>query len=437
MGTALFTGVSGMLAFQRRLDVIANNIANVNTTGYRSSRILFQDQLSQTLQGARGPSGSFGGANPMQVGLGVSVGTIDTNFTQGSLQTTGVSSDLAIQGTGFFVLNDGASNFYSRDGSFSLNSNGAIIDPATGMFLQGFGVDANGNINESAGIGNLTVPLGGQSIVQATTSATLIGNLDAASAVGDTVIRTFTVFDSLGTEQQITLTFTKRAQVTDGGTDYNAWSFQADFGGIDVTNLPGGALSGVVLFDNDGAFHDVGTVDGADAFTTFAGDIVSIPIGLFPGPSLPTTSFDFTFDMTGVTEQSADNDVTLSDQDGFPRGALERFSIAQGGLIVGIFTNGLTQTLGQVAVATFSNVGGLARSGSNLFIESASSGPSQIGLPNSGGRGEVTGGVLEGSNVDLATEFSNMIVTQRGFQANARTISAADTILQETVNLIR
>lgn len=436
MGTALFTGVTGLLAFQRRLDVVANNISNVSTTGYRGSRVLFQDLFSQTLQGASAPQGTFGGTNPMQVGLGVQIGTIDVNHSQGSLTTTGIASDLAIQGNGMFILSEGLNRFYTRDGSFSLNSDGFMIDPATGLFVQGFGVDANGNIDEISGIGNIQVPLGGQSIVQATTLATLLGNLSSDAAAGDVVSRTVTVFDSLGTPRDVTITFTKRAQVDDGGTDFNAWEFAVDFEGTDVTNVPAGE-TGVLLFDANGQFHDVGSVDGADVFTPLAGDTVTIPLALFTGPSIPDTPFDFSFDFSQITELSSDNDITLSTQNGFPRGVLSAFSIGEGGVINGLFTNGLTRVLGQVALANFANVAGLERFGNNLFRETVGSGLAQIGLAGTGGRGDVSGGVLEGSNVDLATEFSNMIITQRGYQANARTVTAADTLLQETVNLVR
>lgn len=438
MGTAIFSGVTGLLAFQRRLDVIASNIANVNTTGYRSSRVLFQDLFSQTLQGARAPLGTFGGNNPIQIGLGVRLATIDINFGQGSLVTTGVSSDLAIQGAGFFVLSDGITDLYTRDGSFAVNADGFLMDPATGFLVQGFGLDINGVVDVEGVPGSLSVPVGGTATVRATTVATLVGNLDSDATVGDIVTRTIRIFDSLGTARDIDLTFTKRAQVDDGSGPplFNAWEWSAVFTGTDVSNVPVGE-TGVMLFDSSGALSNVGSVTGGGAFTALAGDAVTIPVGLFTGASIPTTPFDFDLDFSAITELSALSDLTLSNQDGFPRGVLESFNIGEGGTINGVFTNGLTQVLGQVAIGTFSNVGGLERRGSNLFRETPASGTAQVGVAGSGGRGTVSGGVLEGSNVDLATEFSNMIITQRGFQANARTITAADTLLQETVNLVR
>ena len=451
MGTALFTAVSGLLAFQSKLDVVANNIANVNTTAYRRSRTVFQDLFSQTLQGARAPVGNFGGSNPIQTGLGVRVGSIDIDFSEGSLLTTGVTSDLAIQGGGFFILSDRVGNSYTRDGSFSISADGFLIDPSTGTFVQGFGVDATGAIDLNAGIGDLSIPIGGTAIVRQTTLATLLGNLSSDAVIGKTtpdtpsdpgvpgvVNRTIQVFDSLGTSRDIQITFTKRLQLDDGsGTLFNAWNWQADFNGTNVTNVPAGS-TGTLLFGADGAFSTIGSEVGG-VFTALAAgtDAVTIPVALFTGPSVPVTPLDFNIDFNLVSELSAESDLTLSNQDGFPRGVLESFNIGANGTINGIFTNGLTQVLGQVALANFSNVGGLTRAGNNLFRSSPASGTPQIGTADSGGRGSISGGVLEGSNVDLATEFSDMIITQRGFQANARTITAADTLLQETVNLIR
>ena len=449
MGTALFTAVTGLQAFQRRLDVIANNVANVNTVGFRGSRVLFGDLFSQTLEGASAPEGTFGGTNPSQVGLGVGIATIDVDHTQGSLTATGFSSDLAIQGAGMFILNDGAANTFTRDGSFSLNANGFLIDPATGLFVQGFGLDADGNLDIQSEVGNLQIPLGGAAIVQATTLTTLVGNLSADASIGDplaippippdTVTRTIRVFDSLGTAREIELTFTKIAQVDDSGTLFNAWEWDATFDGTSVVNF--GASTGtrsVLLFNPDGSLAQAGFDDGSGAFvdTLMPGEF-NISIASFPGDSVPMTPFEFNVNYTAVTSLSGLSELTNPTQDGFPLGVLEDFNIGENGIINGVFSNGLTRVLGQVALATFSNVAGLERVGSNRFRVSSSSGMAQIGQSNTGGRGSIGGGVLEGSNVDLGTEFSNMIVTQRGVQANARTITIADTLLGEAVNLVR
>jgi flagellar hook protein FlgE len=420
MGSALFTGVTALLVHQRKLDVVASNIANVNTTGYRGARVLFQDLFSQTIRGGSAPLGSFGGTNPQQVGLGVQVASIDNNFAQGSLVTTGVVSDLAIQGNGFFILSDGSRLLYTRDGSFRLNADGTMVDPATGLRVQGFLADANGVIPENAALTDLVIPVGGTGIVRATTNATLVGNLNANADVGDTVTRNITVYDSLGTARQVALTFTKVAAPA------NTWTWTATYDNGTTTPTVG---SGTLTFD------------GAGALVSGSPGTISITAADFNTPeTLPDVPFTFTLDFSAVTQfTAADNtsDVTLLRQDGFPRGVLESFNIGANGQINGVFTNGLTRVIGQVALANFSNLGGLSRTGDNMFLETPASGAAQVGRPNMGGRGTVVGGVLENSNVDLGTEFSNLIVTQRGFQANARTITAADTLLQETVNLVR
>ena len=241
----------------------------------------------------------------------------------------------------------------------------------------------------------------------------------------------------LGTERIVTLTFTKITQVDDGGTLFNAWQWDANFDGVDATNFAGGGTRGVLLFDGNGALTRAGFDDGAGTYVADATTGASVSISNFTGASVPAIPVDFEIDFTSITELAAENDVTLSSQNGFPRGVLESFNIGGTGTINGVFSNGLILVIGQVALANFANIGGLARAGNNLFRETLSSGDAQVGVSGTGGRGSVSGGVLEGSNVDLGQEFSNMIITQRGFQANARTITAADTLLQETVNLIR
>jgi len=432
MGSALFTGVTGLQAHQRSLDVVAANIANVNTTGYRSSRMLFQDLFSQTLAGGAAAAGAYGGTNPQQIGLGTTIASIDVDYGQGSLMTTGTASDFAIQGSGFFVLRDtsGSTNVYTRDGSFSLNANGELIEPGTGMRVQGFQADENGMIEDDALLTSIFIPVGGQSIVQATSVATMTGNLNSDVTSGDTVTRTIEVYDSLGTSREVTLVFTKTA------TD-NEWTWEATYfdGTSDVT-VGGGLATDVVTFDANGTISSGASLS------------ITIPAATLGGGT-DTAPSDLTFvvNMTDVTQMSAGYDSTTGDpatsdiamrtQDGFERGVLESYNIGDNGEIIGVFTNGLTRNIAQVALATFSNVGGLSRDGDNAFVETPASGTAQIGTPGTGGRGTVSGGVLENSNVDLGEEFSNLIITQRGYQANARTITAADTILQETVNLVR
>lgn len=421
MGSALYTAVTGLQAHQRSLDVVAANIANVNTTGYRSARVLFQDLFSQTIKGGSAAVGSSGGTNSQQIGLGVQVSSIDINYGQGSLTTTDVSSDMAIEGNGFFVLSNGQTTMYTRDGSFTLNSEGLLIDSSTGMYVQGYVADTQGTIDTNSAIQNLSIPIGGTGISRETTTATLTGNLNASAETGTVVTRDVEFYDSLGTSQTVTLTFTKQA------TPANSWSWEASYDSpsAGVTTVGSGTLA----FGADGSL-----ATGTTGTVSIAGSILANN-GSQPGTMNVTLDLDAVTQLTDSSGSSSD--LTLQSQDGFERGVLQSFNIGSGGTINGVFSNGLTRVIGQVALAGFSNVGGLVRDGNNTFLETPASGNAQIGTPETGGRGSVSGGVLESSNVDLSQEFSNLIITQRGYQANARTITAADTLLQETVNLIR
>ncbi len=408
MGTAIFAGVSALQSQQQRLNVIGNNIANVNTTGFRSARVIFQDLLNQTITSASPAQSGRGGINPRQIGLGVTVASIDTDFNQGSIFNSNGIADFAIQGDGFFILAAGSGQFYTRDGSFGLDSNGTLVDPATGMMVQGY-TAVDGVIDTSQPIGTIVIPVGGAGRTRVTTIATLMGNLDSEALVGDTIQRVIRVFDTLGTVQEVTLTFERMG--------VNTYDWTATHPSVPA---PGNVGTGTVTFDANGQFSST------------TNDVVSIPL-----TNGAVTPLDFTLDFTGATQHADEDTIALTNQDGLPPGVLESFSIADGGVINGVFSNGLTEVLGQVAVAIFNNPGGLIREGSNVFSVSPNSGIARAGLAGTGGRGMVNGGVLEGSNVDIATEFSNLIIAQRAFQAGARSITTADVLLSEAVNLVR
>lgn len=440
MGTAIYTGLTGLQTHQARLDVVANNISNVNTYGYRGSRADFQDLLSATLQGGSAQTSSVLSTNPEQIGLGVTLGSINTDFGEGSLLTTGIDSDLAIEGNGFFIMSDGANYWYTRDGSFSVDANGTLVDPSTGLSVQGYMADSTGVIPSSATLGDITIPINSASIAKATGNVKFTGNLDISADTGTQVTRTLQVYDSLGTQRDITVTYTKSDPVTVNGTTYNAWTWGATYNGTDVTGLATGQ-TGCLLFDSTGAFYAEGAVDSSGNFTPRANltsqKEISIPASAITDATQPTLPFEIDVDFSELTGLSGSSDVAVFSQDGYARGVLESFAVGSDGTINGVFSNGVTQVVGQVALATFANLGGLSRSGNNMFAETPSSGVAQVGVPGTGGLGKILGGELEGSNVDLSTEFSNLIITQRGYQASARTVTAADTVLQEAINLIR
>ncbi len=691
---ALFAGVSGLRNHQTRMDVIGNNIANVNTVAFKASRVTFEEAFTQLVRGASRPSGSLGGVNPIQVGLGMSIASVDQNFSQGNLESTGKNTDLAIQGDAFFIASDGSARFYTRSGSFQLDADGRLVSPTNGYAVQGVMADSNGILPTGAPLDNMILPLGRKSPARATSQITLGGNLDPQQEPVGTVLRTangiFAIeratsnggagFDVNGlhasgaTNSQIlgmspdrttltigdgttTQTYTYVAQdagVGDGAfnslngliaeinadfagqitatlnTTTGSLDFTANAAGVNVSisssnaafqgalaTLNGALASGVTVNSDqfshiavsddlmvdlrNGAGAGLGIADGntilldgnvagvpvtqgsytvVAASSTYA-DLVNLtnsslnitnasatevdgstgglringdgglnnelsgmniriqggsaanfdavfgvgsgnyveeqgaadvvhdmaitifdPLGSqhvlnltfkkdptvpnrwnweasLPAPAILTSgstgavTFDdhgrlesFTYDGGGASLQFNPNpgasvpvDVAIdagsigdidglsqfgspanavaSSQDGFGMGNLQEFSIDEGGVITGFFTNGVNQTLGRIAVAAFANPTGLIRRGDNMYEESANSGGAVIGFVGTTNGSTITPGAIEGSNVDLSQEFTSMIIAQRGFQANARVITTADEMLTELVNLKR
>ncbi len=690
---AMFSGVSGLQVHQTRLDVIGNNIANVNTLGFKAGRVTFEDQLSQTLHFAAAPTSVSGGVNPAQVGLGVSLGAVDTIQTQGNLQTTGKSTDMAVQGNGYFLVAQASNVYYTRDGSFDLDSTGVLVNPGSGYKLLGWQADVNGVVDTSKPVGAtdvLKIPVGSANDVKQTTEASFSGNLSASAALQSTYVNlngaldgsstpapiTSAIYDSLGNAHSLAVTLSSpvfAAGVTTwtlnatidgnaippttinssgagfkfagGGTtlqanvigtgaagnfpinlDISALSNTSsiasgtngkilpptqsttlnltgslnidavpaafnttvyDAAGVATTlnvaltnptlppaagpGVPVGAtsswdvkiLKGVTtLYDSTAGNSKVYFVPGSGFVTantatgTSLGGIINLsaaapggnnvgqqvaagfpvsvdltkltsssaassadgiagppspvwntslniydklgfqhtvslqfsralvgagapggsasrwewtatengnPLGssTLPGSSAlffnssgalinqnkqnisiaPTNgapSFTATVDFSTLSQLSSQqSNVSASAQDGYPVGTLQTYSITDAGLITGVFSNGQSRTLGQIALASFPNPSGLEKVGQNLFSSSNNSGLVQVGQANTSGRGKINTGYVEMSNVDLSTEFTNLIVTQRGFQANTRIITVVDDMLQDVINLKR
>ena len=389
---SLFSGISGLRSHQTMLDVTGNNIANVNTTGFKSSQTQFQDALSQVVQNASGAQAGTGGTNPAQVGLGVRVAGVTTNFTQGASQLTGRSTDMMIQGDGFFVVRKGADTFYTRAGGFDFDATGQMVLPGEGALVQGWAA-VNGVIDTNSPLTDLKVPAGTLMAAVPTTAANYTGNLQSDAANGTTLERAITVYDSTGVERDVTLSFTKAAA---------GWSLSA---------TDGVATS---------AYGPV-TFNGAGALTSAA----TLTLGAV------------TVDLSKVTGFAGVQTVAASTQDGHSAGTLQAFSLGADGTITGSFSNGLKQAVGRIALGSFTNPAGLEKAGGSLFRTTVNSGNAQVGAAGTGGRGGLAGGALEMSNVDLSSEFTNLIIAQRGFQANSRVITTSDELLQELVNLTR
>ena len=528
--TALAAGISGLKASQTALNVIGDNLANLNTAGFKSSRITFADAFSQTLEPAQAASSSLGSVNSIQIGSGTSVASIDMDFSQGTITSTGNPFDLAIQGDGFFVVSDGEEDFYTRVGAFSLDENNDLVDSATGLKVQGTFGDINidteekmeatatssvtiqGNLDSDNAIGATSEVLTSASVYTASggataTAGTALSGLSGATAfsvaAGDTIEITGTEAD--GSSVSTTFTFgaandgttlgdlrdfisasfgtgtatidgsgnivmtadmagdTSLALSIDNGTGNTGSISWASFASVDGTGDT--YTTTVSIFDEKGAsipvtltFSKTGddvwdliaTTDasigsvttnitalnftssgGYDSATTGDGNAASVTILTSAGTQTITLDFGSGFD--GVSQVSGSSTVASTDQNGNAAGFYVSTSIGEDGSFTTLFTNGLTKVQSySIIVVTFANEAGLSKAGDNLYTASASSGEAVA----SGG-GNIVAGALEDSNVDIAVEFTNMIIHQRAFQANARTITVADEVLQELVNIVR
>ncbi len=403
---SMFSAISGLRAHQTKLDVTGNNIANVNTVGFKGSQTVFQDTLSQVIRAGGAAAENRGGTNPAQVGLGVKVAAITTNWQQGATQSTGRATDFMIEGDGFFVTRAGTEQLYTRAGSFDFDSTGKLVTP-DGTVLQGWRAQPDGTINPNAPIGDLVVPYGATVAPVDTTTGTLKGNLPAGDAAGTSVQTATTMYDQQGVGHDVSYAFTKDA--TDD------WELTVTVDGAPVT-----------LSTSDITFNSDGTMA-----TPAAPHEVTFTPGLagWPGP--------VTLDLSGIVQYGSANTVAATAQNGFAMGSLESFSLSNDGTITGVYSNGLRQALGQLAMASFNNPGGLEKAGNSSFRVGDNSGVAMVGQAGTGGRGVLNAGALEMSNVDLSEEFTGLIVAQRGFQANSRVITASDELLQDLVNLKR
>ncbi len=518
---AMYNGVTGLRSHKVMMDVISNNIANINTVGFKAGKVSFKEMFNQTVKGATAPRGNVvGGTNPEQVGLGVSVGSIDVVNSQGSMQPTGKVTDMAIEGSGFFMLGDGSGRFYTRDGAFNVDSDGALVAAGSGLKVLGWAADKiTGKIDSTIPIqptSFINLPVG--QIARQTTQVTYGGNLASTSFPGQSRSVSALIYDTLGTAHTLGVDFTKVQQptISDGyadtdtttigtgtltlkiGTGKTIGTSTDPQTSVDVTIAATDTLQDLcdkidATSEAKCTIVDAGAAAGADRYSLritsasgqqtsasatytaagghapvfststenaniwsweastegmsvgsgsvtfdgqgrspFASGNISIP--LTNGASTP---LDSSLVFGSITQLAGDTTISATSQNGLPMGMLDNFTIGQDGIISGIFTNGTSQPLAQIALSAFSNPGGLSKIGNNMLVESSNSGLPQISPPAIGSMGKVNAGFLESSNVDLPTEFANMIVAQRGFQANSRVITTADQILQELVQLIR
>ncbi len=407
---SMFSAISGLRAHQTKLDVTGNNIANVNTVGFKSQQAVFEAALSQTLRSGGAPSEGAGGSNPAQVGLGVKVAGISTNWAQGATQTTGRATDFMIEGDGFFVVQSGNQQLFTRSGSFGFDQAGNMITDS-GAILQGWPATADGVIDTNGKIGDLTIPFGQGSAPKATGSGTLSGNLSASAATGTRIETQISMYDNAGKEVPVSYVFEKTA---------TGWT-------ADATRINPATGTPVSMMTTPAAL----TFTSSGVLTTTSPSALTLnalPAG-WTGP--------VSVDLRSITQYGSPSTVTAPKQDGYAAGVLETFSLGNDGTITGVFSNGESKSIGRLALATFANPGGLEKAGSSSYRPANNSGLALIGTAGTGGRGSLNAGALEMSNVDLAEEFTGLIVAQRGFQANSRVITTSDEILQDLVQLKR
>ncbi len=462
--------LSGLTASSTAMSAIANNLANLNTVGYKGSSVQFSDLFYQTLS-------ENGAGDPIQVGAGTGVATTAINMNSGSPTTTGVSTDVAIMGNGFFVVQQGDMNYYSRAGNFSVAADGSL-QTANGEQVLGYPA-VGGVIPPGGALAPIMLDKGQINPPSATSSVQLTTNLDAGTTVGNTPLSTpVTVYDSLGTAHVLDFNFTKTAagawscNITIPNTDVTppaAWTastaytagqtisppaanghfYQCTVAGTSGSVAPSSwPTDGSTFTDGGVTWQDMGTqssvskvaltFDSSGKLTSPTGNVSGITAsGLADGAANLTFQWNlYNSSGTSLLTQASGSSTTSSKlQNGYSAGSLTDYSIGADGTIMGTFSNGQTGALGQIALANFANTQGLQRVGNNDFASTLSSGQAIVGGPGTGGLGTLSGGSLELSNVDVATEFSALIVAQRDYEANARTITTFDQVMQDTINL--
>ena len=415
MSRLFSTAISSMSTHATGIDVHANNIANLNTTGYKASRAEFKTLFSQTLRSARGAVDGLAGVDPQQVGAGVRLGSTSTTFAQGTLATTGENLDLAIMGRGFFMLkNADGDQYYTRDGALTLDANGRLSHGNSGLAVQGLLVDTATNTVPDNGVPeDIIIPPGLTLNAKATENAHVAGNLDVNTAVGDTTDMQFRYYDSLGVSRVMTVSLTRQAA-------NNTWDWTANVG------TPAASVgSGTIVFNSVGDVASGGT--GTASVTVASGGATS-------GATDPQA---VTLDFSALTQFASPSQVEATNQDGFEPGSLTDVVVDDLGYISALFSNGQSRPIARLTIVNFANLQGMQRRADNLFQSSANTGTPQLLNAGGDGVGAIQSQALERSNTDLANELTQMIILQRGYQAATRMVSTADEMLQDALSLKR
>jgi flagellar hook protein FlgE len=420
--------LTGLESDSTALNTIANDLSNMNTAGFKAQTTNFSDLFYQQL-------GSTGNGDPIQVGAGVQVASNEISFTQGSINSTGNSTDVALNGSGFFVVGNGQGGYeYTRDGNFSLGANGNLVT-SNGLSVMGYPA-VNGVVNTNAPLAAINIPLGAVEMPQATSTLNMTANLNNTTAVGTQFPAQVTVYDSLGQAHVATVTFTPTAVA--GTWDYSVALPAADF--ASGVSTP---VTGTMSFDQNG---NQTTIDptGAPApetVGTAAGDAQSIPLQ-FNGLADGANALNIQWNLLGsagtptISQVDTASAVSATSQNGYASGQYQSFSIGSDGTVTASYSNGQQQNVGQLALANVTNLQGLSLLGDGDYATTRASGTAVVGTSGTAGLATVQDDALEASNVNISTEFSNLIIAQRAFEANAKSVTTFDTVTQDTINMV-
>jgi flagellar hook protein FlgE len=405
---SFYIPLTGLESDSTALNTIANDLANLNTTGFKSQTVNFADLFYQQI-------GEAGSGDLIQLGSGVRAQAIESQFTQGSVVSTGNATDVALNGNGFFVIQDGATNIYTRDGNFGLDRNGNLITQS-GLSVMGYPA-VGGVVNTNAPLAPISIPVGQVEPASATSTFGMTANLNATAAVGTTVPGQITVYDSLGISHIATVTYTKTAT--------NTWGYSIALPAGDAAASAN--TTGTLTFDANGNL------------TAPAANVTGIN---FTGLTDGAADLSFTWNVLGtsgkptITQTSATSAVASTTQNGYASGQYQSFSIAADGTVEATYSNDQTLSVGKLALANVNNVQGLQLLGGDTYGTTQASGTASIGVSGAAGLGTMQDAALEQSNVNISAEFSDLIIAQRAFEANSKAVTTFDTVAQETINMV-
>jgi flagellar hook protein FlgE len=404
--------LTGLEASSKALNTIANNLSNMNTTAFKSQSVTFSDLFYQQI-------GSSGAGDPLQVGAGTQVAATGTDFSQGSINETGNSTDVALNGNGFFVVKNGSDTEYTRDGNFSLTSDGALTTQS-GQQVMGYPV-VNGAVNTNSPLAPIQIPIGAVEQPNATSTMSMTANLNSSSPATTMVPAQITVYDSLGVSHVATIDFTNVSTAANP----NSWSYQISLPAGDAAG--GSNLAGTLQFDANGNLTTPAANVAGISFTGLSDNAkdLSITWNLYGANNKPT-----------ITQVSSASAVSATTQDGYASGEYSGFTIDSDGLVSAKFSNGQTAPVGQLALASITNQQGLIITAGNNYQTTLASGAASVGVAGAAGLGTMQDEALEQSNVDISTQFANLIVAQQAFEASSKAITTFDSISQETINMI-